>query len=133
VTRVLSWLLTNAVAVAVAAWLLEGIRFDGPSEPFGTEVQEKLLPLLAVSLIMGLVSVTVEPVVKLLSLPFIVLTIGLFLLVINALMLLLTAWIADGVAPEAIGFHVDGFWNAFVGAVVITLVTGFIDVAVLDD
>ena len=56
---------------------------------------------------MGLVSVFVEPVVKLLSLPFIVLTIGLFLLVINALMLMLTAWIA-GLLD--IGFHVDGFW-----------------------
>ena len=50
--------------------------------------------------------------VKLLSLPFIVLTIGLFLLVINALMLMLTAWIADLVG---IGFHVDGFWNALLG------------------
>ena len=79
---------------------------------------------------MGLVSVFVEPVVKLLSLPFIVLTIGLFLLVINALMLMLTAWIA-GLLD--IGFHVDGFWTALVGSIIITLVTGFIDVAVLDD
>ena len=68
--------------------------------------------------------------VKLLSLPFILLTIGLFLLVINALMLLLTEWIADLVG---IGFHVDGFWNALLGSIIITLVTGFIDVAVLDD
>jgi putative membrane protein len=133
VTRVLAWLLSNAVAIAVAAWLLDGISFAGPDGPFGTEVQEKVLPLLAVSAIMGLVSVTVEPVVKLLSIPFIILTIGLFLLVINALMLLLTAWIADQVAPDAIGFHVDGFWNALVGSIIITLVTGFIDVTVLDD
>jgi putative membrane protein len=69
-------------------------------------------------------------VVKLLSLPFILVTIGLFLLVINALMLLLTEWIADLVG---IGFHVDGFWNALLGSIIITLVTGFIDVAVLDD
>ena len=88
------------------------------------------MPLLLVSVILGLVTVVVEPVVKLLSLPFIILTIGLFLLVINALMLLLTEWIADLVG---IGFHVDGFWNALVGSIIITLVTGFIDVAVLDD
>lgn len=128
--RLLAWLLTNAAAVAVAAWVLDGIRFDGPVEPLGSEVQEKILPLLGVALILGLVSVLVEPVVKVLSLPFIVLTIGLFLLVINALMLLLTAWIAGRVD---LGFHVDGFWNALVGAVIITLVTGFIDIAVLDD
>ena len=129
-TRVLTWLLSNAVAIAVAAWLLDGIRFNGPTEPFSAEVQEKIVPLLLVSVILGLVTVVVEPVVKLLSLPFIIVTIGLFLLVINALMLLLTAWIADLVG---IGFHVDGFWNALVGSIIITLVTGFIDVAVLDD
>lgn len=128
--RILAWLLTNAAAVAVATWLLDGIRFDGPIEPFGGEVREKLLPLLGVALILGLVTVFVEPVVKLFSLPFIVLTIGLFLLVINAFMLMLTAWIAGQVD---IGFHVDGFWVAFLGALIITLVTGFIDVAVLDD
>ncbi|MEO5853937.1 MAG: phage holin family protein [Nocardioides sp.] len=129
-TRLLGWLLTNAAAVAVATWLLDGIRFDGTDRPFIDEVQDKALPLLGVALILGLVSVLVEPVVKVLSLPFIVLTIGLFLLVINALMLMLTAWIAGRVD---LGFHVDGFWTALFGALVITLVTGFIDVAVLDD
>ena len=129
-TRILAWLLSNAVALAVAAWLLDGINFDGPSSPLGEEVQEKIVPLLLAAAIMGLVSVFVEPVVKLLSLPFIVLTIGLFLLVINALMLMLTAWIAGLLG---IGFHVDGFWAALLGSIIITLVTGFIDVTVLDD
>ena len=129
-TRVLAWLLSNGAAIAVAAWLLDGIWFDGADGPLGSEVQEKVVPLLLVAVILGLVSVVVEPVVKLLSLPFIIVTIGLFLLVINALMLLLTAWIAD---RADVGFHVEGFWNAFAGGLVITLVTGFIDVAVLDD
>ena len=129
-TRILAWLLSNAVALAVAAWLLDGISFDGPSSPLGEEVQEKIVPLLLAAAIMGLVSVFVEPVVKLLSLPFIVLTIGLFLLVINALILMLTAWIAGLLG---IGFHVDGFWAALLGSIIITLVTGFIDVTVLDD
>jgi putative membrane protein len=127
--RIVAWLLTNAAALAVAAWLLPGIWFTGPRS--GTaELSEKIGPLLLVALILGLVTVFVEPVVKLLSLPFIVLTIGLFLLVINAFMLMLTGWIAGQVG---IGFTVDGFWTALLGGVVITLVTGVIDVAVLED
>lgn len=127
--RIVTWLLTNAVAVAVAAWLLDGIYFDGPTSG-NAELQEKWLPLLLVALILGLVTMFVEPVVKFFSFPFIILTIGLFLLVINALMLRLTAWIAG---KADIGFHVDGFWTAVVGALIITLVTGFIDFVVDDE
>jgi putative membrane protein len=127
--RFVTWLLTTAAAVAVATWLFDGIYFTGPSS--GTaEIRHKLLPLLLVALILGVVSMYVEPVVKFFSIPFILLTIGLFLLVINALMLMLTAWIAGQVG---IGFHVDGFWTAVWGSLVITLVNGFIDVAVLED
>lgn len=117
--RLLTWLLTHAVGVAVAAWLLEGIAFTGP--PSGAaEIREKLLPLLGVALILGLVTTLVEPVVKLLSLPVIVLTVGLFLLVINALMLMLTGWLAGQVG---LGFRVDGFWSALVGSILITVST----------
>jgi putative membrane protein len=122
--RFVTWLLTNAAGVAVAAWLLGGISFDGD------RWQDKVVPLLLVALILGLVTVFIEPVVKLLSLPFIVLTIGLFLLVINALMFMLTGWIADKVD---IGFSVDGFWVALLGSIIVTIVTGFIDIAVLED
>jgi putative membrane protein len=124
-----TWLLTNAAALAVAAWLIDGISFDGPTS--GTaQWQEKAIPLLIVALILGLVSAVVEPVVKLLSLPVIILTLGLFLLVINALMLMLTGWIAG---KADLGFHVDGFWAALLGSIVITLVTGFINILVDDD
>ncbi len=122
--RFLTWLLTNAAALAVATWLIGGIRLDGK------DWQDKIVPLLLVALILGLVTMFVEPVVKLLSLPFIILTIGLFLFVINALMLLLTSKIADAFD---IGFHVSGFWPALWGSIVVTLVTGFIDIAVLED
>ena len=71
------------------------------------------------ALILGVVTAIVKPIVTFFSIPFIILTIGLFLLVINALMLMLTAWIAGGVG---IGFHVEGFWNALWGSIVITLV-----------
>jgi putative membrane protein len=127
--RFVTWLLTTAAAVAVATWLFDGIYFSGPTA--GTaEIQHKILPLVLVALILGVVSMYVEPVVKFFSIPFIILTIGLFLLVINALMLMLTAWVAG---QAGIGFHVEGFWTAVWGALVITLVNGFIDVAVLED
>jgi putative membrane protein len=116
--RFVTWLLTTAAAVAVATWLVDGIYFTGPTSG-QEEIKHKLLPLLLVALILGFVSSFVRPVVTFFSIPFIIFTLGLFLLVINALMLMLTAWIADGVG---IGFHVEGFWNALWGSIVITLV-----------
>lgn len=116
--RFVTWLLTTAAAVAVATWLINGIYFTGPTSG-SEEIRHKLVPLLLVSLILGFVSSFVRPVVTFFSIPLVIFTLGLFLLVINALMLMLTAWIADGVG---IGFHVDGFWNALWGSIVITLV-----------
>lgn len=116
--RFVTWLLTYAAGLAVAAQLLAGIWFAGPDNG-QAELQEKILPLLLVALILGLVSTFVEPVIKLLSLPFIILTLGFLLLVINALMLMLTAWLADAFD---LGFHVDGFWNALIGSLIITVV-----------
>ncbi len=126
--RLLARILTTAVALAVAAWLLEGIRFSGPTDGMA-EVQEKILPLLVVAILLAAVSSVVKPILKVLSFPLILLTLGLFLLVINALMLLLTGWLAGQLD---LGFTVDGFWTAVVGSVVITLVTWLIDALVKD-
>jgi putative membrane protein len=112
-------LLINAAALWVAIQLVAGIDHTG-----------SWWSLMFTALVFGLLNASVRPLLKLLSLPILILTLGLFIFVINALMLLLTAWIADQVG---VGFHVDGFWNALLGSIVITLVTGFIDVAVLDD
>ena len=117
----MTWLLTTAVGVAAATWLFNGIYFTGPTSG-AEELQHKILPLLVVTLILGLVSSFVRPVVTFFSIPLVILTLGLFLLVINALMLMLTAWIA-GVLD--LGFHVDGFWNALGGSIVITIVNWF--------
>jgi putative membrane protein len=117
--RFITWLVTNAIALAVAAWLFDGIRFTGPSHG-QAEFQEKLLPLLVVALILGVVTAIIKPVLTLLSLPLVIITIGLFLVVINAFMLQLTAWLAD---KFDVGFHVDGFMVAVGGAIVITIVT----------
>ena len=121
--RFLSWLITTAVAVAVAALLLDGIYFDGPVHG-QAELEEKLVPLLLVSLILGVVTSFVKPVLTFLSIPFIIVTLGLFLLVINAAMLKLTSWLADQLD---IGFHVERFWPAVGGAIVITVVTWIVD------
>lgn len=127
--RTIIWIGSNAVALAVAAWLLDGISFVGPTEG-QAEFTEKYVPVLLVALILSLVTVFVEPVVKFFSIPFIIVTIGLFLWVINAFMLMLTAWIADQVG---IGFTVDGFWTALWGALIITIVTGFLELTAPED
>ncbi|WP_181309843.1 phage holin family protein [Nocardioides campestrisoli] len=127
--RFLSWLIATALAVAAAAWLFDGISFSGASEPFSAELQDKIGPLLAVSLIFGVVNILLGNLLKLLSLPFIVLTLGLFLVVINALLLMFTAWIADSMD---LGFHVDGFWTAVGGSIVISVVGWFFETVLSD-
>lgn len=121
--RFLLWLVTHAVSLAAAAWLVDGIRFTGPRSGMA-EVEEKILPLLLVALILGVVSSFVKPVLQVLSIPFIILTLGLFLLVINAATLLLTGWVAEQLD---IGFRVTGFWPAVLGAIVITVTTWIVD------
>ena len=123
--RILLRLISTALALAVAAWLFDGISFSGPRQ--GTEeLTEKLLPLLLVAAILGLVTSFVKPLLVILSFPLVILTLGLFLLVINALMLMLTDALAGALD---IGFRVDGFWSALGGAVVITIVTWIVDSA----
>jgi putative membrane protein len=115
--------LVTSAALAVAAWLIDGIRFTGPRQGWD-EIQEKLLPLLLVALILSLINSFVRPVLTILSIPFIIVTLGLFLLVINAGMLMLTGWLAEQLD---IGFRVTSFWPAVGGAIVITVVTWILD------
>lgn len=110
--RFLSWLVVNALALGLAALLFDGITVTGDSKT------QEFLTLLAVGAIFGVITSIVRPFVRLISLPLIVLTLGLMLLVINAFMLLLTSWIADGID---LGFHVDGFWTALWGSIVISI------------
>ena len=115
ILKFVGWLATNAVALAVAAWLFDGIGFSGSDD-----WQDKIWPLLFVALILGIVNSFVAPVLKFLSIPFIIITLGLFLLLINALMLLFTEWLVN---LFDVDFYVNGFWNAVGGAIVITVVT----------
>ena len=121
--RLILRLLATAVALAVAAWLVDGISV-GP----GTDT-ERALTLLGVAVIFGLVNAIVRPILRLLTLPLVVLTLGLFLLVLNALMLLLTEWIAE---QFDLAFQVDGFWSAVLGALIITVVSFLINIVLPD-
>ncbi|MCZ2525121.1 phage holin family protein [Streptomyces sp. HB2AG] len=113
----------NAVAIAVAAWLVGGIELTGD----GT--WDTVLTLILVALLFGLVNWLVKPVVSLLSLPLFILTLGLFTLVVNALMLWLTSWLSD---QTGLTFHVDGFWAAFWGALIVSVVSWAVNVVLPD-
>ena len=117
-------LLANAIALAVAAWLLSGITIQGST------TTRRVLTLLIVAAIFGLVNAVVKPIATVLSLPFIVLTLGLLIFVINALMLLLTSWISDALNVQ---FHVNGFGTALLGALIITVVSWLLNVILPDD
>ncbi|WP_203567686.1 phage holin family protein [Aestuariimicrobium ganziense] len=113
--RLIVRLLATAAATALAAWLVPGITLTGD------HLTDKGLTLAAVALLIGLVNAVVKPVVKVLTGCLVLLTLGLFLLVINAAMLLLVSWLAG---PQGLGFTVDGFWPALWGSLVISLVSG---------
>lgn len=105
-------IVVNAAALTVAAWLFDGIRVGGE------DLADRVLTLLGVGVVLGLVNLVVAPVVKLLSLPFIVLTLGLFLLLVNAVLLLLTSRISQALD---LSFSVHGFWTAVGGALVVSI------------
>lgn len=116
-------LVVNAIALWVATLIVSGVELESAS------TQEQVLTLLVVALIFALVNVVVRPVVKLLSLPLYVLTLGLFTFVVNALMLLLTSWIAD---LFDVPFNVDGFWSALLGGLVIAFVSWLLNLLLPD-
>lgn len=115
--------IVDALALAVAAWLIDDIKVTEQAR------EDQAIALVLVALIFGVINAFVKPILKLFSLPFIILTLGLFLLVINAALLLLTSWIAGEIG---LGFEVDGFWTAVLGSIVITIVSWVLE-AVLPD
>jgi len=114
----LRWLI-NGVALYVAAELVPGIYADG-----GWPV------LVLMALIFGLVNALIRPTLKFLTCPLIVLTLGLFTLVINALMLQLASWLGRQLG---LGFYVAGFWPAFWGALVISVVSFVLTMLIGDE
>jgi putative membrane protein len=114
---VLRWFI-NAVALLAAAFVVPGIRLSGSGSPGLNE----WMTLAIVALIFGVINAIIRPVVVLLTLPLTLVTLGLFIFVINALMLMLTSRIAR---VFDLGFRVDGFGAALFGALVIAVV-GFV-------
>src|SRR5450631_1778473 len=104
------WFIT-AVALVVAAWLVPGIRVE----------REAWTVFAGMAIILGLVNAIVRPLLAFMSCPLIILTLGLFVLVINGI----TLWLASAIAVRYfyVGFHVDGFAPAFVGALVVSVVS----------
>jgi putative membrane protein len=111
-------LLVNAAALWVATTIVPGVTYAGG-----------WLPLLGVALIFGLVNSIIRPVAKVVTFPLILLTIGLFALVVNGLMLWLTSGLS---AIFGLGFHVSGFWAAFFGALVVSIVSTILSLVVRD-
>ncbi len=121
--RFLIWVLVNALALAAATYLLAGITLTGATD------RDRVLTLVLVAVVFGVVNAVVRPVVKLLSLPFIILTLGLLVFVINGLMLLLTSWLSGQIG---LGFHVDGFWTAVLGGLVVMVASWVLELLVPD-
>jgi putative membrane protein len=116
-------LIVNAIALWIATVIVSGVEIESAS------TQEQVITLLVVAAIFALVNIVVRPIVKLLSLPLYVLTLGLFTFVVNALMLLLTSWIA-GLLD--VPFNVDGFWAAVLGGLVVAFVSWLLNLLLPD-
>jgi putative membrane protein len=110
-------LVINAVALLVAAWFVPGIYLSAARGHTGPN---DFVTLGIVALIFGVINAIIRPIVLLFTLPINILTLGLFTFVVNALMLLLTSWIAEGME---LGFRVSGFGAALLGALIVSLVS----------
>jgi putative membrane protein len=112
--RFLIRLIANAAALAIATWILSDITLTGSS------TLNEAITLLVVALIFGVLNAIIKPIFAILSIPLLLITLGLFLIVINACMLLLTSWLAG---LFDLGWHVEGFWTAILGSLIISIVS----------
>ncbi len=111
-------LLVNAAALWVATQVVPGVTYDGGA-----------LPMLGVALVFGVLNASLRPVAKILTFPLIIVTLGLFALVINGLMLWLTSSLSSALG---LGFHVSGFWAAFWGGLVVSIVSTILSMLVAE-
>ncbi|MEV6767784.1 phage holin family protein [Nocardia sp. NPDC051030] len=119
-------LLINGVAIWLASAWVSGIEIKSPEDTTGS----KIIVIAVAAVVFAVINALVKPIVKLLSLPLVVLSLGLFLLVINALMLWLTSKVTETTDYQ---LHVDGFWAAVLGAIIITLVNWVLGILVPDE
>ena len=116
-------LLINAVAIYVTVLLVPGIGFTGDG---GIDAGALLL----VAVIFGIVNAVIKPIVAFFTCPLYVLTLGLFTFIVNALMLLLTSWLANQFGG---GFEVAGFWPALIGGIIISIVSTVLSIFVSEN
>ena len=121
--RFLIRVLASAAALAVATAVVPGIELTTAS------VTSKVLTLLGVALIFGVINAVLKPIVKIVGCLFYILTLGLIALVVNALLLWLTSWLADKLN---LPWHITGFWPAFWGALIVSVVSWLLSVVVRD-
>ncbi|OLB80562.1 MAG: hypothetical protein AUI14_06305 [Actinobacteria bacterium 13_2_20CM_2_71_6] len=113
----------TAVALWISTLLLSGITLDTPS------AAKKVGTVLAVAVIFGIVNAVIRPIVKAVGCAFYVLTLGLIALVVNGALFLLTSWIAGKLG---LPFHVNGFWTAVLGALIVGVISWVVN-AVMPD
>jgi len=117
----------NGLALWLAALVIPGVSLARGDSSW----TNKLLTVLFVALVFGVINAFVKPIVKLLSLPFIVLTLGLFTFIVNAFMLQITEWICEWLNLD---FTIDDFfWDAVLAAIVITFVSWLLNIVLPDD
>ncbi|MQY02844.1 phage holin family protein [Actinomadura macrotermitis] len=122
--KILIRVVISAVALWAATALVDGISVTAGS--WG----KRALTLLAVAVIFGIVNAVLKPIIKVFGCAFYVLTLGLFALVVNAALLMLTSWLAD---KMNLPFHVEWFWPAFWGAIIIGVVSWLLNLFVGDE
>lgn len=106
-----------ALATAAAVWIVPGIRLTNHY------MKDQIITLIFVAVIIAFVNEFIKPIAKVLSAPITFLTLGFFALVVNALLLMLVSWIARAFS---LGFWVTGFWPAFFGAIIISIVSALV-------
>ncbi|MFI7534817.1 phage holin family protein [Streptosporangium sp. NPDC049376] len=121
--RIIIKILVVAAALWAATQLVSGITASA------TSTSSQIVTLIAVALVFGVVNAVLKPIIKVLGCAFYVLTLGLFALVVNAGLLLLTSWIAEQLR---LSFHVEGFGAAFWGAIIVGLVSWLLDLVLGD-
>ncbi|MBO0897033.1 phage holin family protein [Arthrobacter sunyaminii] len=120
--RFLIQIIINALALYVAAWLFPGITvFETGDAVTSNPTIDLVLAFLFIGLLFGIVNALIRPVVKLLTLPLTILTLGLFTIIVNAAMLMLTSWLSS---YTPVDFSVDSFfWTAILASIIISLVS----------
>jgi len=117
---IIRWAIT-AVAIFLTTWLLPGFNVEGTNG---------FIAVIVAALVLGLVNAIIRPILVFLSCGCVIATLGLFMLVINALTLLLSSWICQSLG---IGFYIDGFWPALWGSIIISIISFVLSMILIDD